>query len=201
MAADPKIPRAQTSVDKLGGLITPEWYRFFQQLLLAAQEAGILPGVIEDILARLSELEQESEQSFLIQGLVSVQVLGTPSDGFVQLQLLGDVDAPGNTYYYGTGPTGTKGWFAVSDTVEAATGELTKAVASDGVTTFGLADVPNGGDGAFQLFFRDAKGRVVATTPGDSDNVPEGATNLYFTAARAQAAVDDDIMIRTTFGF
>jgi hypothetical protein len=59
-----------------------------------------------------------------------------------------------------------------------------------GLPTISLADLADAGGGTFKLLTRDAKGRLSGTSDGDTDDVPEGATNLYFTEARAQAAVD-----------
>lgn len=61
--------------------------------------------------------------------------------------------------------------------------------AAAGPPTISLADVADAGGGTFKLLTRDAKGRLSGTSDGDTDDVPEGAGNLYFTDARAQAAV------------
>ena len=126
-------------------------------------------------------------------GLFSVQSVGSLQDGAVAFQLVGDDQTPGGTYYYGTTIDGTKGFFAVADTVEAESGELTKVVDGGGVTTFGLADLADSGAGTFKLLARDAKGRLSGTADGTTSDVPEGG-NLYFTDARARtAAVADTI--------
>lgn len=70
-------------------------------------------------------------------------------------------------------------------------GELTVSD-GDGVSgdpTLGLADVPDAGGGAIRKFDRDAKGRVSGTSAATTDDLPEGATNLYFTDARADARI------------
>lgn len=94
--------------------------------------------------------------------------------------------------------TATAGLYVVTGAGTSATREIqgvmgrTTVSNGDGVAgdpVVDLAVVPNGGDGAFLLFYRDTYGRVVSTTPGDSDDVPEGATNLYFSDERAQDAV------------
>ena len=61
--------------------------------------------------------------------------------------------------------------------------------AATGLPTISLADVADAGGGTFKLLTRDAKGRLSGTSDGDTDDVPEGAANLYFTDARARAAV------------
>lgn len=76
-----------------------------------------------------------------LKGLMSV-VAGS---GIVQL--VNDVAAPGNTYYYGTGPTGVKGWSTVASTMVGADSVI-QSVGSDGVSTFNLdGDVLAPGNG------------------------------------------------------
>lgn len=94
-----------------GGLTTPNsWYIFFSRLREYLVASGIEPGVIDAILARLDELEENELGNFIIQGLLSVQVLGLPENGVVQVQLVNDEDAPGVTYQYVIDPDGRKGW-------------------------------------------------------------------------------------------
>jgi hypothetical protein len=52
-----------------------------------------------------------------------------------------------------------------------------------------LEDVEQEPGGTLQTITIDGKGRVVESSPADTDDLPEGSTNLYFTDARAQAAV------------
>lgn len=58
--------------------------------------------------------------------------------------------------------------------------------AAAGPPTISLADVADAGGGTFKLLTRDAKGRLSGTSDGDTDDVPEGAGNLYFTATRVR---------------
>lgn len=57
--------------------------------------------------------------------------------------------------------------------------------------TIDLADLADSGVGVtpVKLFTRDAKGRISGTQNADTDDLPEGASNLYFTDERAQDAV------------
>jgi len=83
------------------------------------------------------------------------------------------------------GPDGE--WYQRS--IEA--GEGIDVVDGDGVAgnpTIGLADLPDAGGGALLKIVRDAKGRVSGTSDPTTDDLPEGAVNLYFTDERAAAA-------------
>ena len=60
----------------------------------------------------------------------------------------------------------------------------------DGVSgnpTVGLADVANVAGGAIQLTAFDAKGRRTSANPATTDNLTEGATNLYFSQPRVRS--------------
>lgn len=66
----------------------------------------------------------------------------------------------------------------------------------EGNPTVGLADLENTGEGegGVKLYTRDAKGRIEGDEDADTDNLPEGVDNLYFTEQRARdAAVADEI--------
>lgn len=82
--------------------------------------------------------------------------------------------------------------------IEGREGEVT-VENGDGVDdnpVIGLADLTNTGEGegGVKLYTRDAKGRIEGDEDADTDNLPEGSTNLYFTEQRARdAAVADEI--------
>jgi len=118
---------------------TNEWYEFVVQLTRYLQQAGVDPLVIANIEARLSAMEEAGAAGFLLQGLLSVAVAGSPESGLVQLSLRGDESAPGNTQRYGTGPTGTKGWFAAADAFTQGDG-VTLTTGPDGVTEIAHGD-------------------------------------------------------------
>jgi hypothetical protein len=78
---------------------------------------------------------------------------------------------------------------------------------ANGTYTLGLADttvVPGNYGGAPNLITItvDAKGRVtdLANVPIDTDDVPEGSTNLYYTNARARGAISAGAGITYTSG-
>lgn len=133
--AAPILPRAQAP---LAGKEPPNpaWYDFFRQLLTFANESGLLdPGVIADLEARLAALEDSGGGSIV--GPSSVQVLGTLDDGGVTIRLLNDLNSPGNTYYYGTGPEGAKGWASIASTV-LGDDSIIQTTGADGISTYNL---------------------------------------------------------------
>lgn len=140
--AVPRIPRAQTSISQPPAVagkptgteyIAPIWYDFLRQVLDFINASGLVdPGVIDSILSRLDDLEDDA--GGVIVGPVSVQVLGTLAGGGVTIRLLGDESAPGNTYYYGTGPTGGKGWHTVASAFTATADGILLTTGADGVT-------------------------------------------------------------------
>ena len=104
-----------------GNLTTPNnWYEFFRALRQFVEETGIEADSIPQIIERLEELESNALTDFLIQGLISVQVSGTPEYGQVNVQLVNDELEPSDggyatqTYFYGQDFTGTKGWNELS---------------------------------------------------------------------------------------
>lgn len=142
----PLLPHAQSALVDTNRFTTKEWRDFFQRLLDFVSADDGDAAVIADILARLEALEDEAGTPF-IQGLNSVVV--NQGTEIVQVQLVNDEDAPGNTYYYGTGPTGTKGWFTVESALAAGAG-IELEVGPDGVTTikelgevYQLSDLPD----------------------------------------------------------
>ncbi len=187
------IPKASSTLVDGRGAPTREWYNFFRTLL-GDQSGDDFEAQLQALAARVATLEADESASFSIQGGGSVTVYGTPQGGIVQITLDGDLADPGPTYHYATGPDGVKGWYAVADTVEAASGELTKDVDPDtGVTTFGLADVTPTSGGTLQKTAFDTKGRRAEEGTATTDDLAEGATNLYFTNERAQDAVGNAV--------
>lgn len=76
--------------------------------------------------------------------------------------------------------TGTAGRIAVANGTAAA-----------GLPTIDLVTVTNGGGGTLQKTAFDTYGRATDYSAADTDDLPEGTTNLYFTDARAVAALED----------
>lgn len=59
---------------------------------------------------------------------------------------------------------------------------------AQGVVTVSLQDIVQQTGGILQKFAVDGQGRVFQTETATTDDLPEGSTNRYFTAARAQDA-------------
>lgn len=183
------LPRPQAAIADRAGLPTREWYSYFLQLRDGGSLTPAQQQQLDDLVARVTALEDGGIGGGSIQGIGSIVTQGA-APGIVQISLEGDTDTPGNTWYYGTGPDGTRTWYSLADGF-AVTTDLTKAVdGTTGVTTFGLADLANSGTGtAIYKTTRDAKGRTSGQVAATTNDLPEGTTNLYFTDARARAAV------------
>lgn len=184
------LPRPQAPISDRAGLPTVEWYSYFLQL---RDSGGLTPAQqnqLDDLAARVLALEEAgSSGGGSIQGVGSIVTPGAPP-GIVQITLEGDTDTPGNTWYYGTAPDGSRGWFSLADGFSV-TADLTRAVdGTTGITTFGLADLANSGTGtAIYKTTRDAKGRTSGQVTANTDDLTEGASNLYFTNTRADARI------------
>lgn len=188
MSDSPLLPGQHGWKDASGKPLPVEFYRFLRDLVAYLKQAGANDAAIADLEARVAALEAGGTDAVL-QGLESVQIAGSLAGGLVKFRLDGDVQSPGPTLYYGTDAAGAKGFHAIADAVAAEPGELTKAVSVDGVTTFGLADVIPASGGTLQLTQFDTKGRRSHEGAADTDDLPEGAANLYFTAARVRETV------------
>ncbi|WDI91913.1 hypothetical protein [Xanthomonas campestris] len=166
------IPRPQAAIADRAGFPTREWYTY---LLDLANSAGMTPDQLEQfrqLVERVAAIEGQDGGRITIQGVGSIVTVGLD---ITQVYLEGDNDAPGSSWYYGTGPDGVKAWYALTDAFTSTT-DLTKAVdAGTGVSTFGLADVANNGAGTLLATTFDAKGRRTgsraATITGTANQV------------------------------
>lgn len=157
-------PRFDQPVVDSSGRATQPWMNYW--LLMPSQASlDAVTGRVDIIERQIQDIEgDESSSTFKLLGNLSIAVVGMPNPGgVVLLSLLNDVQAPAATSYYGTDASGAKGWFLVESTVQAASGELTKTVDAEGVSTFGLSDLANAGTGSLLAFTRDGKGRVTGT--------------------------------------
>lgn len=175
MASPADVPRIAEPIAGNGGHVTRAWLDFFLKLASTQTEQN-LAELYAQLAARVAGLEDGQSLSFQLLGQGSIGVQGIPQPGgAVIITLQNDDDAPGNTMYYGTGPTGAKGWFSVSSAIAGTADQIIKAVGPDGVVTLGLADLADSGTGTLLAVTRDAKGRVsgtrAATITGASNQI------------------------------
>lgn len=182
-------PRRDQPVVDRAGLVTKAWADYFLRMA-GQQSSDDLRALYEALAERVAELEEGGTLGFQILGQGSIEVLGIPQpNGVVIITLQNDSDEIGNTSYYGTGPDGVRGWFPIADALSVVADELTKAVGGDGITTLGLADVPDAGTGTLQKTQFDGKGRKTGTAAATTTDLPEG-TNLYYTDGRVDARIN-----------
>lgn len=181
---------------------TRAYYLFWQRLAdAAAAGGGISPAQFRELLIYLGSSDgtidglppsasgQYMPLSRNVQGDYSVESNGILSQGIVSITLVGDEFEPQPTHYYGTGADGARGYHAVADAFVAGEG-IALTVDGVGVTEIALATIPDGGAGTLQKTARDAYGRMTDTSAATTDDLTEGATNLYFTDARAVNALE-----------
>lgn len=200
-----KLPGARAALVDDAGVTTPQFYRYFQaleRLQAGTASAADITAINVEIAALQAQISALPESSFpTLQVAAPLTSAGLLQNGFaklgltfansivvngIALQLDGDALAPGNTYLYSTGPTGTKGWNALGGMLAGTAGNIAKTVNADGTVTFDLSPVTDSGTGTFKLITRDSFGRLSGTKSGTTSDVPEG-TNLYFTDARVDA--------------
>jgi len=120
------------------------------------------------------------------------------SDWTLLLNIPPNVQALGNfgdTGLYVITGTGT----SVSREITGAAGQITVQF-GDGVTAdplLGLADVADAGGGVLQRTAFDAKGRKTGSSAATTDDLTEGASNLYFTQARVRSTVLTGLSVAT----
>lgn len=183
---------------------TRAYYLFWQRLAdAAAAGGGISPAQFRELLIYLGSADgtidglppsaggQYMPLSRNVLGDYSVESNGILSQGNVSITLVGDVFEPLPTSYYGTGPVGERGWRTIASAFLPGPGiTLTEDGGGSGVVTVALAELADAGGGALLKFARDEYGRVAGTSAATTDDLTEGVTNLYFTDARAVAALE-----------
>jgi hypothetical protein len=193
------LPKAQSQLVDTAGRPTRAFYDFFRKMVNGFQSQldslTAIVATLAKVVASLGgnpdgsgiidvqhELDAKVDKTTSVYGAQSLTGGGNLySDAY--LSLVGDEDAPTALSFYGVlNDDLGRGWQHFTDNFAALDD-------GDGNYTLDLADLADSGTGTFKLITRDAKGRVSGTADGTTDDVPEGSTNLYFTDARAQAAV------------
>lgn len=159
MADSPILPGARAWRDGAGKPLPVEFYQFLRDLVRFVAETSGNTASLSDVLARLQALENGQGLDAEISGPSSVAVFGTLADGSVVIQFANDSTAPGNTTYYGTGPTGAKGYAPIASAL-AQGSNITLTVGSDGVTTIAAS----GGEQTYQRI--DAAGDIRIAADG-----------------------------------
>lgn len=182
MAPKYPIPRPGSPISETGSVATREWYNYWQNL--AQGSGGPTNEELENDITIISEKlgspdgtpenipPQESGGNVV--GLNSIASIGV-LPGIVTLTLQGDAANPGNTYYYGTGPSGSKGFYTVASAFLGTAGNIDLTVGADGVTTIKLATVTQTSGGTLKAIAVDGFGRVTqskaATITGTTNRV------------------------------
>lgn len=91
--------------------------------------------------------------------------------------------------------TGTR---AATITGTAARVTVTNGDASAGLPIIDLAPLADAGGGALLRFVRDAWGRITGTSSATTDDLTEGSSNLYFTAARVLGTLLTGLSLATS---
>lgn len=68
--------------------------------------------------------------------------------------------------------------------------EVLNGDGSQGNPEIGLAEVTDAGGGQLRKFDKDSYGRITGTSSATTDDLAEGAANLYYTDARATAQIE-----------
>ncbi|ALN79514.1 hypothetical protein [Lysobacter antibioticus] len=209
------IPSSQERLIDIGrdGVPRPTaaYFRFWQALARAAASSGVSSDEFRDLLlylgstdGTLSGLPPFSPGDYMpitanVQGDYSVESNGILSQGIVSITLVNDEFEPLPTHYYGTGADGQRGYKAVADAFTSLP-EITLIVGPDGVTEVSLTPVPDSGAGALLAITRNGFGQVTGTRTPSTDDLAEGAANLYFSTERAQDATGAAIAAGTGDG-
>lgn len=166
MAVKYPIPMPNALVLGAGGLPTREWYNYWQNLAdgsggptneellnditIISDKLGSPDGTPENIPPQGATGNVVGLNSIFSQGVLP---------GIVTLTLQGDVQNPGNTYYYGTDSSGAKSFYSISSALLPSS-NVTLTTDSGGQVTFDLSDVTPGAAGRLYGLAFDSKGRL-----------------------------------------
>lgn len=108
------MPKPTEPIAGPGGLITRSWRDYLRRAASATSIAELW-AAIGEIRAQLANSGAGSFLASTTQvfGRNSVQTSGTLADGVVLVQLHGDTQSPGGSRYYGTSPSGVRGFYAL----------------------------------------------------------------------------------------
>jgi hypothetical protein len=167
-----QLPPQRVSVVDAGQRMTNEWY-----LALGALLDGGSPGAdLDELTGRVERLENARAATIL--GINSINVVGTLANGVVQIDLVNDAKEPGNTWLYGTGVDGAKGWRELFGAFAEGVG-ISLSKDAGGTVGVALADLANSGNGALLAITRDSKGRVSGSRAAVAGDLPQHPHNSH----------------------
>jgi hypothetical protein len=147
------LPRQDVAIADGAQRTTTPFYVFLQGLETAALEGGAATAELRAQIAQIATLlgspdgtvEGIPYTGFLpntvqIVGLGSINAAGSLADGAVYITLLGDNPQAGPTWYYGTGPDGTRGLYRIFDALDAPADGI--ALLDSGYTVLGEVSTP-----------------------------------------------------------
>lgn len=202
--ANPKypIPRPGSPISETGSVATREWYNYWQNLEQNSggpSNADLLNDItiISDKLGSPDGTPENippQESGGNVVGINSIASIGV-LPGIVTLTLQGDAASPGNTYYYGTNGSGSKGFYTVSSAFLGTADNIDLTTGPDGVTTINLAPVTQTSGGTLRAIALDGFGRV---TQNKAATITGTANHITVTNGDASAGLPT-IDIATTY--
>lgn len=181
MTGTPILPRPQSQFVDASGRPTIEFYNLLRQIVNSLRD-GTFSGLQDQI------------------NLIAI-ALGSPDgsvDGLADLAALlnskqntdEDLTAISNMVDIGLAVrVADNYWIARSIAGTAGEIDVANGDGLPGNPALSLATVADAGGGTLQKTAFDAKGRKTGSSAATTDDLPEGATNLYFTTARVRATI------------
>lgn len=104
-----RLPNPQGPMVDRAGIPAPEWHDYFRELGGVPDD---LQAQIDALAVLIAALQEGGSSPGVVSGAGSINTFGSLADGEVWVRLDNDVDEPGDAKFYGTSPTGAKGWFS-----------------------------------------------------------------------------------------
>lgn len=209
-----RLPKPTEPIANRDGTVTKAWLDYLRGLAESGNISA-LQQAIDQINAAIADLQNSGglPRDTKILGDASVSVEGILSNGVVVISLQNDEAIPDPASYYGTSKDGVKGWNGL---VVDSLGDVDAPSPSDGDALVWSASegkwIPAPVSFSFGNPLTDESGNILTDQDGNiltdgrlsidwsdvdnkpnTDGIPEGATNLYYTSARAQSVADSRI--------
>lgn len=147
------LPRQDVALVDGADRTTTPFYVFLQSLERYVIDSGNTDTALAALIAQIATLLGSTDgtvagiphtgflpDSVFVQGQGSIRVFGTLKAGGVFVTLDGDNPRAGPTWYYGTGPDGTRGLFRLFDAIDTPADGLAKT--DSGYTVLGEVSTP-----------------------------------------------------------